>query len=249
MAERRPYPSDLPEACWELIEPASSAWRAERRRHTPDIGPAPEHDLREILNAILYVNQMEYSLATPDVVEREMLATCRELGTAAVAHSPLGRGMLAGAASSLDQLSEGDNRLRWPRFSVENIDRNLALVRAFEAVVGEIGCTPAQAALSWLLAPGRRHHPGPRRQAPRPPGGERRGRGPSHDAGAAGADRRRRPRRGDDRPALPGAGAEPAGAPGRPGHLSVRTPRSTRRPPPRRRTRRSGRGRRTGRGR
>ncbi|MBF6049208.1 aldo/keto reductase [Streptomyces sp. NRRL B-1677] len=98
--------------------------------------------------------QMEYSLATRDVVEGDMLATCRELGTAVVAYSPLGRGMLAGAVASRDELSEGDNRRRWPRFSEENIGRNLALVRALEAVAGEIGCTPAQAALGWLLAQG-----------------------------------------------------------------------------------------------
>ncbi|MDX3586084.1 transposase [Streptomyces europaeiscabiei] len=33
-----------------------STWRAERRRHALDIGRPPEHDLREIMNAILYVD-------------------------------------------------------------------------------------------------------------------------------------------------------------------------------------------------
>ncbi|MFJ8197100.1 transposase [Streptomyces sp. NPDC096152] len=33
MAERRPYPSDLSDARWELIEPVLSAWRPESRRH------------------------------------------------------------------------------------------------------------------------------------------------------------------------------------------------------------------------
>ncbi|MFH8592457.1 aldo/keto reductase [Streptomyces rimosus] len=98
--------------------------------------------------------QLEYSLFTRDVVEGEMLATCRELGVTVVAYSPLGRGMLAGALASREELSEADNRLRWPRFSEENITRNLALVRAVRAVADEIGVPPARAALAWLLAQG-----------------------------------------------------------------------------------------------
>lgn len=98
--------------------------------------------------------QVEYSLFTRDVVEGELLATCRELGIAVVAYSPLGRGMLAGALASRDELGEGDNRRRWPRFSDENIERNLALVRAVRRVADEIGVPPARAALAWLLAQG-----------------------------------------------------------------------------------------------
>ncbi|KEF07502.1 MULTISPECIES: aldo/keto reductase [Streptomyces] len=98
--------------------------------------------------------QLEYSLFTRDVVEGDMLATCRELGVTVVAYSPLGRGMLAGVLASREELSEADNRLRWPRFSEENIARNLALVRAVRAVVDEIGVPPARAALAWLLAQG-----------------------------------------------------------------------------------------------
>lgn len=57
MTERRAYPSDLSDACWALIEPVLTAWRAERRRHALDIGRPPEHELREIMNAILYVDR------------------------------------------------------------------------------------------------------------------------------------------------------------------------------------------------
>ncbi|MFI9848548.1 transposase, partial [Nonomuraea sp. NPDC051941] len=52
MASRRAYRSDLSDARWALIEPTLTAWRAARR------GPgtaARIHDLREIVNAILYV--------------------------------------------------------------------------------------------------------------------------------------------------------------------------------------------------
>ncbi|MFG2221966.1 aldo/keto reductase [Streptomyces sp. NPDC048644] len=98
--------------------------------------------------------QVEYSLFTRDVAEGELLATCRELGISVVAYSPLGRGMLAGALASRDELTEGDNRLRWPRFSDENLTRNLALVNEVRRIAREIGVPPAQAALGWLLAQG-----------------------------------------------------------------------------------------------
>src|SRR6266498_4110217 len=51
---RRPYRTDLSDARWALIEPTLSAWRAGR----VGLGISPiQHDLREILNAILYVNR------------------------------------------------------------------------------------------------------------------------------------------------------------------------------------------------
>jgi transposase len=57
MSERRPYPSDLSDARWELIEPVLTAWRFERRGRALDFGRPPEHELREIMNAILYVDR------------------------------------------------------------------------------------------------------------------------------------------------------------------------------------------------
>ncbi|WP_437029754.1 IS5 family transposase [Streptomyces sp. enrichment culture] len=57
MPTRRPYPSDLSDARWELIEPVLSAWRFERRGRALDLGRPPEHDLRDIMDAILYVDR------------------------------------------------------------------------------------------------------------------------------------------------------------------------------------------------
>ncbi|WP_330315101.1 IS5 family transposase [Streptomyces sp. NBC_00523] len=57
MPKRRPYPSDLSDARWELIEPVLSAWRLERRRTALHFGRPPEHDLRDIMDAILYVDR------------------------------------------------------------------------------------------------------------------------------------------------------------------------------------------------
>lgn len=57
MAKRRPYPSDLSDARWELVEPVLAAWRFERRGRALDFGRPPEHDLRDIMDAILYVDR------------------------------------------------------------------------------------------------------------------------------------------------------------------------------------------------
>jgi transposase len=57
MTPRKPYPTDLSDERWALIEPVLSAWRAERARRALPIAPPPEHDLREIVNAILHVNR------------------------------------------------------------------------------------------------------------------------------------------------------------------------------------------------
>ncbi|WP_329125119.1 IS5 family transposase [Streptomyces sp. NBC_01353] len=57
MPERRRYPSDLSDACGELVEPVLTAWRSERRGRGLDIGRPPDHDLRSLPDALLYVNR------------------------------------------------------------------------------------------------------------------------------------------------------------------------------------------------
>ena len=56
MTSRLPYATDLSDARWALIEPTLSAWRAARAQAGLGLS-APMHDLREIVNAILYVNR------------------------------------------------------------------------------------------------------------------------------------------------------------------------------------------------
>src|SRR5712692_1861594 len=56
MTSRRAYRSDLSDARWALIEPVLAAWRAARAEAGLGLS-APGHDLREIVNAILYVNR------------------------------------------------------------------------------------------------------------------------------------------------------------------------------------------------
>jgi transposase len=56
MSERATYPSDLSDARWALIEARLTAWR-QARTDAGVGGRVAEHDLREIFNAILYVNR------------------------------------------------------------------------------------------------------------------------------------------------------------------------------------------------
>ncbi|MGA2519611.1 MAG: aldo/keto reductase [Acidimicrobiales bacterium] len=97
--------------------------------------------------------QSEYSLWTRDP-EAGVLPALRELRIGFVAYSPLGRGMLTGAIRSVDQLDAADFRRSNPRFTGENFETNLASLKEVEAVAGEVGATPAQVALAWLLAQG-----------------------------------------------------------------------------------------------
>ena len=97
--------------------------------------------------------QSEYSLWTRDP-EAEVLPTCRELGIGFVPFSPLGRGFLAGAIKSADQLGEKDFRRGLPRFEADNLARNLAAVERLEAFAATKGVTAAQLALAWVLHQG-----------------------------------------------------------------------------------------------
>src|SRR5947209_12257297 len=75
--------------------------------------------------------QTEYSLWTRDP-EREILATCRELGIGFVAYSPLGRGFLTGQFRKFEDLPQDDYRRNSPRFQGENFQQNLDVVQRVE---------------------------------------------------------------------------------------------------------------------
>ncbi|MFI1255291.1 IS5 family transposase [Streptomyces netropsis] len=55
MSERRRYPSDLSDARWALVEPLLTSWRDDKARHGLNIGTLPQRNLRDLLDAILYV--------------------------------------------------------------------------------------------------------------------------------------------------------------------------------------------------
>ncbi|MFD5279076.1 aldo/keto reductase [Streptomyces rubrogriseus] len=97
--------------------------------------------------------QSEYSLWTRDP-EAEVLPTLRELGIGLVPYAPLGHGFLTGDIRTLDGLDAADWRRSNPRFTGDNLTRNLRIVDEVREVADEVGATPAQVALAWLLAQG-----------------------------------------------------------------------------------------------
>jgi aryl-alcohol dehydrogenase-like predicted oxidoreductase len=97
--------------------------------------------------------QTEYSLWTRDP-EAALLPLLRELGIGFVPYSPLGHGFLTGTIRSPEDLADGDWRKNNPRFTDGNFEKNLRIVDEVEAVASEVGATPAQVALAWLLAQG-----------------------------------------------------------------------------------------------
>ena len=100
--------------------------------------------------------QIEYSPFTMDIEDPKigLLETCRELGVAIVAYSPLGRGFVTGQYKSPDDFEEGDFRRFSPRFSAENFPKNLKLVDQIAELAKRKGCTAGQLTLAWLMAQG-----------------------------------------------------------------------------------------------
>jgi aryl-alcohol dehydrogenase-like predicted oxidoreductase len=97
--------------------------------------------------------QSEYSLWTRDP-QQEVLPLLRELGIGFVPYSPLGRGFLTGQIQSLDSIGDGDFRKSNPRFEGENFEHNLRVADEVRQIAAEVGATPAQVSLAWLLAQG-----------------------------------------------------------------------------------------------
>lgn len=94
--------------------------------------------------------QSEFSVWNRDP-EARLLPVMRELGVSLVAFSPLGRGLLAGAAAVAEPLADDDLRARLPRFQGENLRRNRAVADRVRAVAERRGAAPAQIALAWVL--------------------------------------------------------------------------------------------------
>ena len=97
--------------------------------------------------------QIEYSLISRGI-ERDILPTARELGVGVTAYGVLSRGLISGHWSRDRDTTAGDFRNFVPRFSRENLDRNLALADALREVAEARGATAAQAAIAWVLSRG-----------------------------------------------------------------------------------------------
>jgi aryl-alcohol dehydrogenase-like predicted oxidoreductase len=100
--------------------------------------------------------QVEYSPFALEIESKQidLLRTCRELGVAVVAYSPLGRGLFTGTLRSRNDLDENDFRRYLPRFSEENFPKNLKLVDQLSEMAKRKGVTPTQLVLAWLMQQG-----------------------------------------------------------------------------------------------
>lgn len=95
--------------------------------------------------------QSEYSMFWREP-ENDLLPTLEELGIGLVPFSPLGKGFLTGTVGKDSRFGKGDFRSIVPRFTPENIAANMALVDFVKEIAADKGITPAQVALSWLMA-------------------------------------------------------------------------------------------------
>jgi len=97
--------------------------------------------------------QSEYSLWNREP-ELDVIPTCRELGIAFVPFSPLGRGFLSGAVTTLEAMPENDFRRILPRFQGDHFEGKLSLVATLEGMASRLGVQSSQLALAWILAKG-----------------------------------------------------------------------------------------------
>ena len=100
--------------------------------------------------------QMEYSLFSRDAEEQGQIDACKELGMTIMAYAVLGRGMLSAQAPKVEEMSADDIRAQLPRFHSANLENNLRLRSALEAVARRKNATLAQLAIAWPMAQGSR---------------------------------------------------------------------------------------------
>jgi aryl-alcohol dehydrogenase-like predicted oxidoreductase len=95
--------------------------------------------------------QSEYSIWWREP-ETKTMSTLEELGIGLVPYSPLGKGFLTGKIDENTKFEPTDFRNTVPRLSVENRAANMKLVDLLVSIAEKKNATPAQIALSWLLA-------------------------------------------------------------------------------------------------
>ena len=100
--------------------------------------------------------QMEYSLFSRDAEEQGQIDACKELGVAMMAYAVLGRGMLSAQVPKPEEMAADDIRARLPRFHSANLEKNLRLRSALEAIARGKDATLAQLSIAWPMAQGSR---------------------------------------------------------------------------------------------
>jgi pyridoxine 4-dehydrogenase len=100
------------------------------------------------------VVEIEVSLQAYEQETKDVIATCKELGIAVAAYSPLGRGLLTGQIKGRQDFEEGDFRRVLDRFQDDNIGHNLQLVEGLTKIANRKGITVAQLSIAWVGALG-----------------------------------------------------------------------------------------------
>ncbi|KAF2495801.1 Aldo/keto reductase [Lophium mytilinum] len=96
--------------------------------------------------------EVEFSLWSTELLENGVAEACKENDIPVIAYSPLGRGFLTGQIKSFDDLPADSMLRHFPRFQPDVFDENLKLVREVESIAKQKSVTPAQIAISWILA-------------------------------------------------------------------------------------------------
>jgi aryl-alcohol dehydrogenase-like predicted oxidoreductase len=99
---------------------------------------------------------MEYSLFSRDAEEQGQIDACKELGVAMMAYAVLGRGMLSTQVPNAEEMAADDIRGQLPRFHSANVEKNLRLRSALEAIARGKNATLAQLSIAWPMAQGSR---------------------------------------------------------------------------------------------
>ena len=97
--------------------------------------------------------QIEYSLLSRGI-EQDILPAARELGVGITAYGVLSRGLVSGHWPPVGTENQRDFRSHLPRFSGENLRRNLELVERLRDIADRKGATVAQLAIAWVLSRG-----------------------------------------------------------------------------------------------
>jgi aryl-alcohol dehydrogenase-like predicted oxidoreductase len=113
--------------------------------------PGPETIRRAHAVQPIAAVQSEYSLWWR-LPEADVLPVCEELGIGFVPYSPLGRGFLTGKIDETTMFGSNDNRSTLPRFTPQARKANRPVVDLLETLGEQKRATPAQIALTWLLA-------------------------------------------------------------------------------------------------
>jgi len=95
--------------------------------------------------------QIEYAMISRGP-ETRIFPVLEELGIGVTAYGILSRGLLTGSRPA----GQGDLRAHLPRFTGGNVTQNDKVVEELKQLAADKGVTPAQLAIAWVLAKGRR---------------------------------------------------------------------------------------------